>query len=323
MATAPIPVLMYPLDMQDQTYYGNNSVLFKASEWRDPQAKNPENKSSASVVPTPQNVTSGAPVSSTAANSPSGVFNPVTAPIPDPTQKYKGENLGDLVLPVSKIDGYIQLYIPTDFAISYNATWEEENFPIIGNVAEQALAVGNLLKRTAASDAIVAGLGAMLVNDPRFKQFGGNYFLSQAGKAPNPRKALLFKDIAFREFQFTYEFFVKNDAEARTVRDIIYTFKKAMHPGTSGTGGSFLYDYPNEFEIKYYVNNVENPFLHRHKRCVLTGMDVRLAPQGLWVSHADGSPTNTTMILRFKEVEVLTREDFAASADGTPSYPTY
>lgn len=315
MATAPTPILMYPLDMQDQKDYGNNFVLFKASEWKDAQANNPGNKSEATAVPVPQNVASGATVSSTAATSASGVINPVTTPIPDPTQKYTGAKLGDLVPPVSVISGYIQLYIPTDFAISYNTIWEEENFPIVGNAAEQALNIQNLRSMTAAVDAIVAGTGAALVNNPTFQKYGGNYFLSQAGKAPNPRKALLFKDVAFREFQFTYEFFVKSEAEARSVREIIYTFKKAMHPGTEGTGGSFLYDYPNEFSIEYYANNVRNEFLHKHKRCVLTAMDVRHTPQGLWVSHADGSPTSTTMILRFKEVEVLTRDDFKSSTD--------
>lgn len=314
---------IYPLDMMNSTEYGNSYVLFKASTWNDSQSKNPAAGSSNSAVPSPSNTTSGALVSGSSSSSASGIINPITSPITDVTEKFKGSKLGALVPPVKAVDDYVQLYIPKDLAISYNAIWEEQNFPVAGHLFDAAVGVASGATGQNIWDKLGAGVAAGLTQAAQNAVPGADYFMSLGGKAPNPKKTMLFKDMAFREFQFTYEFFVKNANEAEAVREIILTFKKNMHPGVP-EGAAFLYDYPSEFDITYYANNEKSLYLHKHKRCVLIAMDVKYTPQGLWVSHEDGSYTSVVMVLRFKEVEILTRQDFEKNDEDTKlQFPTY
>ena len=48
-----------------------------------------------------------------------------------------------------------------------------------------------------------------------------------------------------------------------------------MHPDFKDDEG-FLYLYPGEFEIYYYIGDQENPFVHNHTSAVLKEVNVRV-----------------------------------------------
>ena len=54
-------------------------------------------------------------------------------------------------------------------------------------------------------------------------------------------------------------------------------------------------------------NAAENNFYSKISTCVLAGVDVDYTPTGV-SSFADGSPTQITMGLSFKETELLTKD---------------
>lgn len=236
----------------------------------------------------------------------------------------------------------IALYVPTDLSIKYGVNWEETNLAGTSAIAA-AEGLGDALKKTTMGGAAGAAVGALLggkkgaligaglgagagaiAGGGDLMKAGGslaNYgaglalqtpgageFLSKtSGVAANPKKEQLFKNVDFRTFSFSYQFFPRSSDEARKVQEIIKAFKLHMHPEFKGTG-NFLYIYPSEFDIYYYQNGVENMNLHRHTSCVLTDMNVSYSPQGIFSTFEDGMPTQINIQLTFKELALLTKE---------------
>ena len=78
-----------------------------------------------------------------------------------------------------------------------------------------------------------------------------------------------------------------------------------MHPEIS-TGGLF-YVYPSTFDIAYYFNGTENSNINKISTCVLEDLAVDYGGQG-FNTFNDGMPTEVNLSLKFRELEVLTRE---------------
>ena len=129
----------------------------------------------------------------------------------------------------------------------------------------------------------------------------------QAGtaQAPNPFREQIFRNVQNREFTFKYKFLPRTASEAQAVRNIIKEFKLNMHPEIS-TGGLF-YVYPSTFDIAYYFNGTENSNISKISTCVLEDLAVDYGGQG-FNTFNDGMPTEVNLSLKFRELEVLTRE---------------
>jgi hypothetical protein len=158
--------------------------------------------------------------------------------------------------------------------------------------------------------AMVAGLSIAQLPGAVASLFGGDIKFSdamQAGiaQAPNPFREQIFRNVQNREFTFKYKFLPRSETEARNVRQIIQEFKLHMHPEMS-TGGLF-YIYPSTFDIVYYFNSHENTNLNKISTCVLEDLAVDYGGQG-FNTFDDGMPTEINLSLKFRELEVLTRE---------------
>jgi hypothetical protein len=125
------------------------------------------------------------------------------------------------------------------------------------------------------------------------------------GTTMNPFKEQLFESVNNRDFKFTYKFLPRSAQESANVQKIIQMFKFHMHPELS-TGGLF-YIYPSEFNIVYYYLGKANKSVHKISTCVLEHMNVDYGGQN-FSSFTDGSPTEISMSLSFKELETLTKE---------------
>jgi len=141
--------------------------------------------------------------------------------------------------------------------------------------------------------------------------FGANLDAASAlqvgtATAPNPFREQVFRNVQTREFVFEYTFLPQSANEAKNVREIISTFKFHMHPEISKDG--LFYVYPSTFDISYLFNGPkENPNLHKISTCVLENMEVDYGGQG-WHTFGDGMPTEINMRLKFRELEVMTKE---------------
>ena len=88
-----------------------------------------------------------------------------------------------------------------------------------------------------------------------------------------------------------------------------------MAPELQGGQSRFL-TLPSEFDIHYMYQakdgtNSENDYYNKIATCVLENVAVDYTP-GAVRSFADGSPTQITMTLVFKETEALTKDKINA-----------
>jgi len=128
------------------------------------------------------------------------------------------------------------------------------------------------------------------------------------GTVPNPRKEVLFKEVGFRTFTFSYQFSPRSSDESLSVKNIIKSFKLHMHPEYSDKD-KFKYIYPSVFDIDYYIDGEINSNIHKHKTCVLTDLNVSYAPNATFSTFADGMPTQINVQMTFKELGTLSNED--------------
>lgn len=201
----------------------------------------------------------------------------------------------------------IALHVPNQLNIRYGVTWSEEDTAILaaagagGSEIMKALGSENKDSNvTGTGQAIISNLA--LANAPNGAASG-----ALLGLAANPKKEQVFKGVDFRTFQFEYQFFPRNAAEAKNIRTIIETFKYHMHPEFKDDY-NFVYIYPSEFDIFYYQNGVENMNLHRHTSCVLTELNVNYTPNGQFSTFADGMPTQINVTMNFRELALLTKD---------------
>ena len=213
---------------------------------------------------------------------------------------------GKMARQQKRLQKAIALHIPNKLNISYKMDWEAENTAAF----QMAATVG-----TEVLKAIVPGVGSNLTGaagaaatNIALNSSQGAALSASSGLAANPKKENLFKQVEFRTFSFDYQFFPRNQDEARYIRNIIKEFKLHMHPEYKDSN-NFLFIYPSEFDIFYYNNGKENLNLHRHTSCVLTDLSVDYTPNSQFTSFYDGMPTQINISMTFKELAILTKKE--------------
>ena len=136
-----------------------------------------------------------------------------------------------------------------------------------------------------------------------------DFALRSQGLAINPQVELMFKGTGNRGFVFDFKFQPKSKKETETIKHIIFLFKRYAAPvlANSGIPGAYFAP-PGQFDIQYYFGGSENPYIGKISTCVLENIDVNYSSAGQFASFPDGSPVEINMQLRFKEVDILTRD---------------
>ena len=153
---------------------------------------------------------------------------------------------------------------------------------------------------------------------------GGQAVSKATGQILNPHKAVVYQGPGgFRTFSFTFVLVPKSADEAKEIFNIVKFFKKKMHPGTGAGQGinnlsSVTLTYPDEFEIKYYVNKKEvdgtdftKPLFKIHN-CFMESFAVDYTTSSLVSFMDDSQPVTTTISMSFKETQLLTKKDIDA-----------
>jgi hypothetical protein len=231
----------------------------------------------------------------------------------------------------TRITDSVALYLPAAVSDNTNASYEGMATGILGLVAAGG---GQFLKNLAKNDYeaaarnLVGGVtavaqeatkrvGALLVggltgtDEETVMSLGAKAF----GQAENPFIEMLFKQMNLRDFSYSFTFSPRNQKEAEEVQAIIRLFRFHMAPELKGAQHRFL-RLPSTFDIHYMFqydkdNAAENNFYSKISTCVLSGVTVNYTPTGV-KSFADGSPTQITMDLSFKETELLTKDKINA-----------
>lgn len=197
--------------------------------------------------------------------------------------------------------------------VGYNVTWAEDSFKMsstVANAVENIPNVKNAIANKNISGAMnsqtKSSIAAMALSTPGV----GEVAQLATGMAPNPKKELMFKDVAFRNWSFTYTMYPRNKDEARNILNIVHRFKYHMHPEIKEGSGDFLYIYPSEFDIQFMAGNQRNAALPTIATCVLTSMDVTYSPgtdQYTVLNDAtfQGMPVGISLTVTFRELTTL------------------
>jgi hypothetical protein len=173
----------------------------------------------------------------------------------------------------------------------------------------------------------------------------GSLAAQGAGVFVNPQMQLLYKGIALRTFQLEFLMTPKSPAEAKTIQNVCDTLTFYSLPGKAGgqvgKSGQFLTP-PQIFSIDFkflgggLISNIFNTALtnsglgflneaststissanpaklFKINDCVLEDVSVDYAPNG-WSAYKDGYPVQTRLTLQFKEMTMLTKDQFKGS----------
>lgn len=246
---------------------------------------------------------------------------------------FKGSKVNPEFKPATlKPTGYINLYTPDTISMNQKASYQSVSGTSalglfgMGSEAESKLnstydkitqdGVGSIFSKSTLADPLAQEIGGLAAQ--RTKLVGNgftDYLLNQSGYAINPQLEVLFSRMEFRTFQFTFTFTPKSKQEAKSVNEIIKLFRVHAAPEMDTSGGGRYFIVPSVFNIQYmFADAVKgksgpNKNLHNFAPCVLTSILVDYAPDVGWVTHDDGMPVKTTLILQFQEIEVLTKEN--------------
>ena len=224
-----------------------------------------------------------------------------------------------------RITDTVALYMPDTLAFTEAQTFDELR-------PGGTLAAGVLSAGKSAIDSILQGqdAGAIakevvgqvspFILSGLAKQAGGIFqvaFSQAFGVVQNPMLELIYSSPSLRTFRFDFQFYPRDEKEAKEVQDIIQRlrFHQAPEVAQGGTNGFFLVP-PSEFDISFYYNGRINPNIPKISTCVLTSMDVDYAPGGFSSYEIPGEnatvggtgmPVSIRLSLQFKETEIMTK----------------
>jgi hypothetical protein len=217
----------------------------------------------------------------------------------------------------------IGLYIPDTVNVAYDVGYDS-NFELstaLGKpyfLAQGAASLYNTFKDQ--GDLKLTNIVNAAGNDPFVRDFVASQLgrvtgtdlarlgLNAGGYAVNPQLQVLFSGVGFRQFQFDFIFTPYSQEEARTVENIIQTFKLASAPEIVPNGiftQSLYMKVPDAFDIKFFYGNVENTKVHKIGESVLTNINVDYVGSGQWATFDDGSPVQIRMTLQFLETVII------------------
>ncbi len=213
----------------------------------------------------------------------------------------------------------ITLYMPEELRIPSTVRWGETNLGAIGAgiatyrdsgsvtsglvVGGGKAALGGVIKL--GNDA--ANWAAQKLGMSYDAEGASNAISVMTGKTLNPYLTAIFQGVDFRNFSYRFKFSPHSEADCQVIDDIIKTLRKSALPDNAAS--DMVFNYPDEFEIKYFFNKQEHPWLKKIKRSILTDIDVHYGAGDQWSQHRNGFPTVITMDLRFKEVVLVLRKD--------------
>ena len=122
----------------------------------------------------------------------------------------------------------------------------------------------------------------------------------------------------YRSHSFAFSLYPKNPTESKAVEDILTFFKKFSAPIQRGGNLVRLYDVPHIFEISF----VPDDGLYAIKACALESIEVKYGGEKYNTFRDTNKPVQTDLTLAFKEMHLLTAQDFGGDKDtATTSSP--
>ena len=229
----------------------------------------------------------------------------------------------------------IALYMPSSIKSSYQQTYEGDTAGIAGDLEAIKGGIDKIAKdaggppgssSSVSSEQIKAALsgatgmairqGKKLVGELVSMAGAGDpirFLQKRSGTALNPRNEQFYDSPDFRSFSYSFDFWPRNEKEAKAVNDIITIFKYNSAPGLKGKAGA-IFELPNYFRISYMHRGKENTSLNKISACYCQGVEVDYAPDGEPRFFEDGQPVHTRLSVNFIEDRIITKNDVVQGA---------
>jgi len=140
-----------------------------------------------------------------------------------------------------------------------------------------------------------------------------------SGQVLNPNMELLFRGVSLREFAFEYDLAPRDGNEAKEIKKIITTLKRAQAARTSATnspGSGLFISAPRVFQLEYRSGNKKHPFLHSFKPMAMKGMAVNYTGSGNYSVYGDSTPVHMKISMNFQELNPIYFEDYSDQDTG-------
>ena len=221
----------------------------------------------------------------------------------------------------------IAIYMPQSVKVGYTQSYDADTET--GLVGDLEVTGKNIMDATGAANRVEAALQGVVGSVARnAKQILGEFVslagagdpvrfaAKRAGAAVNPRNEAFYNSPQQRNFTFEFDFWPRNEAEAKAVEDIIAIFKYNSAPGFQPPelGGSSVFSTPNYWKISYMYDDGVNPHLNRIGASYCTDVQVDYAPDGQFTTFESGQPVHTKLTVSMLEDRVITKQDIEAGA---------
>jgi len=175
---------------------------------------------------------------------------------------------------------------------------------------------GNTPGKTLIKQKLTLGAASKLINKLGVKVDAEAFRARATGTVVNPNLELLFNGPSLRQFQFQYKLTPRSLEEAKQIRGIIKTFKKAMAPkrGTAVEDAFFL-GAPNVFQLKFMRGTGENKYLPSIKTCALTNFSANYTADGFYSAYYDGQPISIDIVLQFAELTPIYNDHYTIDTE--------
>lgn len=200
--------------------------------------------------------------------------------------------------------GTQRIYMPQNLETQFTANFEEtEMSQILRNGLENGIFSEGVL-----DSIMAAGVdnGIQAAGDFTGMAGAGAAAAIARGKVRNNHMEVMFRGMAFRQFQFNFKFFPRNSGETDQIRSLINFMKLNMHPEFENASNKVYFLPPPVFAIR--INNSGN-FYGGYKESALIDMSVNYTGGGQATEFTNGTPTEIDLSLTFKELEYNTRVD--------------
>ena len=207
--------------------------------------------------------------------------------------------------------------MPASISVSYNSKFGEQEIGALAGAAAGALDAfagrggedGSTALKGALNEFGKGSEAGLLKVADAFAPGATALVALEKGAVRTPKMELMFEGIGRREFSYEFTFIPKSEEEAATIKEIVMQFK--FHMASKYTDGTFReMEIPSFFNIRYMYKNGMNEHLNKISTCALESMDVSYGADR-FVAYEGGVPQTTKISLKFKEMEIITKDQIA------------
>lgn len=238
------------------------------------------------------------------------------------------QQVGTKTQSITSVVGDVSLYLPPGIQFADGVGYDNTNLGYFGNMIADAASAGMAGGGKGIGKVVRGNLDQMVSSFDKLRSTSFNSDQKEAiaalterflpegpaaavragtGITANPHTRSIFRDVALRQFSFTFSLLPMSPEEASQAEQIVQFFRENLYPEKVNNG--YSYKFPVKFRIQFKYNGEE--IAHKLLPCYLTSVQTSYnSNSGSF--HSDGKFSQTDISVTFQEEKTLTKEDIQA-----------